>query len=73
MSEGFVDVQNNEDKVASPRDCNDLPATTLKLMDVKLIAYLAIFGTLDDPRQVKNLNFCTAVLKHSWDSGQGCN
>ena len=73
MSEGFVDVQNDEDKVASSRYCNDLPATTLELVYVKLFAYFAIFSPLDDPRQVQNLNFCTAVLKHSWDSGQGCN
>jgi hypothetical protein len=73
MSQRFVDVQDNEDKVASSSDRNDLPTTALKSAKMQLLDHFAIFSSLDDPRQVENLNFCTAILEHSRDSCQGRN
>jgi hypothetical protein len=73
MSQRFVDVQDDEDKVASSSDRNDLPTTALKSVTMQLLDYFAIFSSLDDPRQVENLNFCPAILEHSRDSCQGRN
>eukprot|EP00053_Salpingoeca_punica_P020781 m.212348 g.212348 ORF g.212348 m.212348 type:complete len:417 (+) comp20083_c0_seq1:2736-3986(+) len=55
LDDGFVPqrlqhVQHNEDEVASPRDCNDLATTTF-----------AVLGTLNDTRQVEELDLGALV------------
>ena len=50
VSEGFVDIENNEDKMARLRNSDDLTATTF-----------AVLGSLDDTGQIEHLD-CSAVV-----------
>ncbi len=56
---GAGGVQDQHDQVASTGHCDDLPASAL-----------AVFGPLDDTRQVQQLDFRALVDKHTWDAGQ---
>lgn len=50
VCEGFVDIQNDEDQMAGFGNGNDLSTTTF-----------AVLGSLNDTRQIQNLNFRSVV------------
>ena len=59
VSQGFEDIQDNENQIGSSGDGNDLPTSTL-----------AIFSSLNDPRQVQQLDLGPLVLDTTGDRGQ---
>ena len=59
VSEGFEDIQHNEDKIGSSGHSNDLPASAL-----------AVFSSLNDPRQVQQLDLGPLVLDTAGDRGE---
>ena len=61
VSEGLVDVQNYKDQMAGFCHCNDLTTSTF-----------AVFGALNDTRQIQHLNLCTVIhdlIGHSRELG----
>lgn len=61
VDQGLVDVEHDENEVASFGHCNDLSTTTL-----------TVLRTLNDTRKIENLDLGSVVHDLSGHGGQGC-
>lgn len=59
VCERLVDIEDDEDKMTSLGNCNDLTA-----------AALSVFGSLNNTRQIKHLNLSSVIGDLARDSGE---